>query len=63
MKSNRYYKTIAILISLALNATGFAGVGEAIGYYLDTEGTENNAFLASSLDMTLATTSWSIAPQ
>lgn len=63
MKYKHYYKTIAILIALSLNATGLVGVGETIGYYLDSESSQDNILLATSLDMTIATSTWSIVPQ
>jgi len=63
MRPKKYYKTIAVIVALALNATGLASVGETIGNYLDTESSSGNALLATSLDMTLATTSWNTAPQ
>jgi len=63
MKRKHLYKTLAVLISLSLNATGLVGIGETVGYYLDTESSGENTIHASSLDMTLATTSWSTAPQ
>lgn len=63
MKYKHYYKTLAILIALSLNATGLVGVGETIGYYLDSESSQDNELLATSLDMTIATSTWSTAPQ
>lgn len=63
MRYKHYYKTLAVIVALALNATGLVGVGETIGYYLDYESSRDNVLLSTSLDMTIATSTWSIAPQ